>query len=36
MVERQEVEPIIKALASQKHIPGNAPPACPICAALKR
>jgi hypothetical protein len=35
MVERQEVEPIIKALTTQKKNADNARRDCPLCAALK-
>lgn len=35
MLERQEVEPIIKALTTQKNSGDNASRSCPVCAALK-
>jgi hypothetical protein len=35
MVQRQEIEPIIKVLATQKKIAANTKRDCPVCAALK-
>ena len=35
MVARQEIEPIIKVLMTQKKIAGNVRRDCPLCAALK-